>query len=280
MTDRPEMGVEGLEYLIPDVLANVMEQEANRPTACWPFFAERYVWGEAVFEAHFHIGRVGMRGERKDYIAVFERTADRNRGVGGRAGELRQDAHRVDEDLGNGHECAVFVRINEGVQGPQCVLCEMPVKGRWFLVPSLVRLKVFKQTEDFVGEEGENLTLPPSELPVIVVDGELKRPLVGEVVGSRVFEGDVVDEMVEGRAKVAEAIPDKRGEFGRGQDGRVQDKLKETVWMGVWRFWLVVTDKTIRLHIEKPTDAVIDGLKVFVRPTELAPLGHCLGLNR
>jgi hypothetical protein len=277
MTDRLEETAKGGEYHIPDVLADMVQQEPNRPTACWPFFAERYVWGEITLQTLLSVGRVGVPSVREDYIAVFVRADDGNRRESRRS---RKHIQRLNVKLGDRHECAVLVRINEGVENPQCVPRQMPFEGRWFSVPTLIRLERFQEAQDITRKKFDDLSLPRTELSGIVIDGELERPLVGKVVGSGVFERNIVNEVVEGRAEIAKAVPDQRRKFGGRSDRRVHDELIEKFGSGVIRFWLVLTDKTIRLHVEKPADTVVDVLKMFVRPTELAPLGHCLGLNR
>jgi hypothetical protein len=282
MTSRLEETVKGGEYHIPDVVTKLMQQDANRPAACWPFIAERYVWGEIVFQSLLNVGRGLVPSTRDDCVAVFERATGRIRNTLNNSGDRVDGPHTLDVELGHRHECAVLVRINERIEDPQLIPLQVPFDGIWWAVPSLVRLERFQEFQNVKRQEvvRDHLSLPRHELRGLVVDRELKPSLVNNLGSARMLEGDCIDEVVEGRAEVYQTVADQRGEFVGRRDGSVQDNPIGPVGGGVIRHWIVLTDKTIRLHIEKPADTVVDLLKMFVRPTELAPLGHCLGLDR
>jgi len=82
--------------------------------------------------------------------------------------------------------------------------------------------------------------------------------------------------MVQTGSQIGQAVTYKRGECEGWVGRRVDDDTAFDPTAYAERgLRLVLTDKAIGLHLQKPFDCQPDYFEVFVRSTKLSPMGHC-----
>ena len=212
--------------------------------------AHSYCEGNCKVVGHFTF-RLGE--EICDFIAIVERLVGPN-GPGDDLRDCPSEANlpgRV-AIVGDLYQ-TVLVNIIEGV--------EKGHDGRKFGVPSIVRLFTFDELLGFLRQGCDSASLAV-EIFRRVTQGKLQNAGLGEhSVGA--FQGQCIDQMVQGAAQILGAIPRNKSEpFKISGPSNFKD---ETV---AARIRLELFDNAIRLTVEPLANFTLEGLQVFFSPVD------------